>query len=159
LIIVSACLAGANCRYDGCLIENKLIKKLVASRQAMPLCPEVMGGRTVPRAPAEIKGGAGENVLTGKVKIIDKDNNDVTQEILNGVKYVVAAAKRMGVKIFILKTKSPTCGYGEIFDGTFTGKLVPGNGVLTDALLKEGIKIYTEKDCGSLVDELLEKNG
>lgn len=158
MIIVSACLAGVNCRYDGCLLENKLIKKLVSARQAIPLCPEVMGGRPVPRAPAEIKGGTGEDVLTGKAGIIDREGRNVTQEVITGVNYVAAAAKRMNVRIFILKTKSPTCGYGQVFDGTFTGKLVPGNGVMAAALLREGIKIYTEHDCGGLIDELLEKN-
>jgi uncharacterized protein YbbK (DUF523 family) len=160
MIIVSACLAGVNCRNDGCVLENPIIKKLVSSRQAMPLCPEVLGGRPVPRAACEITGGTARDVLTGgTAKVKDKDGRDVTEEILTGSLFVAAAAKRMNVAAVILKTKSPTCGCGKIYDGTFTGKLISGNGVLAEALLGEGIKVYTEEDCGALADELLDKNG
>ena len=156
MILISACLCGVNCRHDGCVIENKLLKKLVGLRKAIPLCPEVLGGRTVPREPAEIVGGTAEDVMSGKAKIKDKTGKDVTNDIVTGVLYAVAAVKKMGIKKAILKTKSPTCGMGKIFDGSFSGKLIDGNGILTAALLKEGVVVYTEDNCTSLVDELLE---
>lgn len=158
MILISACLCGVNCRYDGFIIENKLLKKLVIMNKAIPLCPEVLGGRGVPREPAEIIGGTADDVINGKAKIIDLSGKDITNEILTGVLYVVSAVKKMGIKSAILKTKSPTCGMGKIFDGTFSGKLIEGNGILTEALLKENIKVYTEDNCLSLVNELLGEN-
>jgi uncharacterized protein YbbK (DUF523 family) len=155
MIIVSSCLAGVACRHDGKSKETEKIRRLVSERKAIPLCPEVMGGRPVPRAVCEIIGGTAEDVLAGRAKVMDKDGKDVTEEVVTGAKYVVAAVKRMNVTAAILKTKSPSCGKGKIYDGTFTGKLIDGDGVLAAALLKEGIKVYTEEDCGPLVDELL----
>ena len=151
MIIVSACLAGAACRHDGRAKEDTRIKNLAAKGLAMPLCPEVMGGRTVPRTPCEIKNGTGADVLEKKASVVDRDGNDVTAEVVEGAMQVVAAAKRLIVTAAILKTKSPACGRGLIYDGTFTGKLVEGNGVLAEALIREGIKVYTEEDCGETV--------
>jgi uncharacterized protein YbbK (DUF523 family) len=85
-------------------------------------------------------------VLTGAARVVDKKMTDHTGEILEGVEEFVRAAKSMGVTKVILKTKSPTCGYKKIHDGTFTGKLINGNGVLSAALIKEGIRIYTEEN-------------
>jgi len=158
MILISACLCGVNCRYDGCVIENQPLKKLVELKKAIPLCPEVLGGRGVPRHPTEITGGTADDVLCGKAKIKDIKGGDVTKETLLGVLYVVAAVKRIGIKSAILKTKSPACGMGEIFDGSFSNKLINGNGVLTAALLKEGVTVYTEDNCAAIVDELIDKN-
>jgi uncharacterized protein YbbK (DUF523 family) len=155
LIIVSACLAGVKCRYDGKPIENRLIQNLVSKRLAIPLCPEVLGGRPVPRVPCEITGGTAVQVLDKTAYVRDKNGKDVTEEVLDGVKSVIKAVTRMNVTAVILKTKSPTCGKGRIYDGTFTGKMIDGNGVLTAALLKEGIKVYTEEDCAGFAEELL----
>lgn len=155
MIIVSSCLAGVNCRYDGESREAEMIRKLVHERKAIPLCPEVMGGRPIPRDPCEITGGTADDVLAGRAKVVDKNGKDVTAEMVEGAKYVLAAAKRMNVTAFILKTKSPSCGKGKIYDGTFSGTLIDGNGILTALLMKEGIKVYTEEDCGPFVEELL----
>jgi uncharacterized protein YbbK (DUF523 family) len=155
MIIVSSCLAGVKCRHDGKSKEAELIRKLVHERKAIPLCPEVMGGRPVPRTPCEITGGTADDVLAGSAKVMDKKGNDVTAEIVEGAKIVAAAVKRMNITAVILKTKSPSCGRGKIYDGTFSGKLIDGNGILTAVLLREGIKVYTEEDCGPLVEELL----
>jgi uncharacterized protein YbbK (DUF523 family) len=155
MIIVSACLAGVKCRHDGKSKENELIQKLISRRLALPLCPEILGGRPVPRTACEITGGTAAQVLDGRAFVKDKNGKDVTEEILDGVKNVMKAIKRMKVTSVILKTKSPACGKGRIFDGTFTGKMIDGNGVLTAALLKEGIKVYTEEDCADFARELL----
>ena len=144
MILVSACLAGVKTRYDGEDRLNEKIRALVVSGKAIPLCPEVMGGRGIPRESVEITGGSGEQVLEGAARVVDKKGADHTGEILLGVWEFVRAAKSMGVTKVILKTKSPTCGYKKIYDGTFTGKMINGNGVLSAALEKESIKICTE---------------
>jgi uncharacterized protein YbbK (DUF523 family) len=146
MILVSACLAGVKTRYDGEDRLNEKIRALVSSGEAIPLCPEVMGGRGIPRESVEITGGSGEQVLTGSARVVDKKGGDHTGEILLGVGEFVGAAKTMGVTKVILKTKSPACGYKKIYDGTFSGRMTDGNGVLSAALIKEGIKIYTEDD-------------
>ncbi|MCE5300487.1 MAG: DUF523 domain-containing protein [Spirochaetia bacterium] len=146
MILVSACLAGVKCRYDGehRLVEN--IRQLTTTGRAMPLCPEVLGGRPIPREPVEITGGTGVDVLDGRAKVVDKNGGDHTQEILDGVTEFIKAVKRMNVTAVIMKTKSPACGAGRVYDGTFTGLLIDGDGVLTAALKREGIKIYTEEN-------------
>lgn len=159
MIIVSACLAGVNCRYDGKNRENEIILKLISRKLAVPLCPEVLGGRLVPRVACEITGGTAEQVLAGTAKVKDENGLDVTGEILDGVKIFMNAVKRMEVEAVILKTKSPTCGKGKVHDGSFTGKMIDGNGVLTAALLKEGVKVYTEDDCAVFAEGLLKAAG
>ncbi len=146
MIVVSACIAGVSCRYDGTSRLQENILKLVAQRKAIPLCPEMLGGRKVPREPVEIINGTGEDVLDRKAFVKDKHGNDVTEEILQGVKEFVLTVERLGVKMVILKTKSPTCGYGKIYDGTFNNILKDGNGVLAAALKRKGITIYTEEN-------------
>jgi uncharacterized protein YbbK (DUF523 family) len=158
MILISACLCGVNCRHDGRIIENEKLKKLAIRKKAIPLCPEVLGGRNVPRPPAEIIDGTAEDVINGSAKVKDISGKDVTNETITGVMYVVAAVKRLGIKKAILKTKSPTCGKGQIFDGTFSGKLIDGNGVLTTVLLKEGIEVFTEDNCENLVEALLNED-
>lgn len=152
MIIVSACLAGVCCRYDGTSKINKDIMKLVAERKAIPLCPEVLGGRKVPREQVEIINGTGEDVIDGKAFVKDKNGNDVTEEILNGVKEVLLTIERLNVKVVILKTKSPTCGFGKIYDGTFSSVLKDGNGVLAAALIRKNIKILTEENFFEFID-------
>lgn len=143
MILVSACLAGVETRHDGTHRLNEKIRALVISGEAIPLCPEVMGGRKIPREPVEITGGTGSDVLEGRARVVDKNGGDHTAEILSGVEEFVRAAKSLGVTAVILKEKSPTCGVERIYDGTFTGTLIPGGGVLAAALKREKIKTYT----------------
>ncbi|MGD0565907.1 MAG: DUF523 domain-containing protein [Candidatus Goldiibacteriota bacterium] len=151
MIFVSACLAGVKTRYDGTDRLDEKIRALVVSGAAIPLCPEVLGGRGIPRETIEITGGDGAQVLSGRARVVDQKGGDHTKEILEGVDEFIKAAKAMGVAAVILKTKSPTCGHKKIYDGTFTGKLIDGSGVLSAALEKESIKIYTEENCGELL--------
>jgi uncharacterized protein YbbK (DUF523 family) len=155
MILVSACLAGVKTRYDATDRVDAAIRQLVSSKKALPLCPEVMGGRSIPREPVEIKGGSGQQVIMGLAKTVDKAGSDHTREILDGVAEFMKAVRNLNVKAVILKSKSPTCGYGKIYDGTFSGKLVDGDGVLAAELEKEGIKIYNEENCGELIKELM----
>jgi uncharacterized protein YbbK (DUF523 family) len=159
MIVVSACLAGVACRHDGSSKTNEIIQKLAGKKLAVPLCPEVLGGRPVPRVTCEITGGTAAQVLDGAAKVTDKDGKDVTAQILEGVKIVLKAAKKMNVTAAILKTKSPTCGMGRVYDGTFTGKMINGNGVLAEALLREGVKVYTEENFEVFAEALLKENG
>lgn len=140
MILVSACLAGVNCAWDGKNRLDKKIKELVDSKLAIPLCPEVLGGRDRPRTKAEIKGGSGEDVLDGKAKVFDEQGKDVTDKFLKGAYLVLQTAKKYNIKKAILKSKSPSCGVGRVYDGSFKGNLVRGDGVSAALLKREGLE-------------------
>lgn len=141
MYIVSSCLAGINCRYNGKSYENKEIINLVKEGKAIPLCPEQLGGLSTPRPPSEIV--IDEN---GNKKVLTQDNIDVTKEFLLGGERFLKVAKDLGIKSAILKSKSPSCGYKCIYDGKFSGNLIKGNGITCDLLLENGIKVYSEDD-------------
>jgi uncharacterized protein YbbK (DUF523 family) len=144
--LVSACLVGINCRYDG---KNSLDSKLFKSfkkDELIPLCPEQLGGLPTPREWNEIVGGTGEDVLKGKAKVITSSGRDVTKNFIRGAEETLMTAKSLGIKEAILKSKSPACGCGEIYDGTFSGKLSKGDGVTAAILKSNGVKVITEKD-------------
>jgi len=151
MILVSACLAGVKCRYDGRAKTDPAVRLLVAEKKAMPFCPDLLGGRRVPRNSVEIVGGTGADVLAGRARVKDKEGNDVTEETLAGVKEFIKTLHALNAEAVILKTKSPVCGFGEIYDGTFTGTLIEGNGVLGAALAMENIVIYTEYNIAELL--------
>ena len=145
-IIVSACLAGLESRYNGKHKENRSIKRLVSEGKAIPICPEQAGGLPTPRAPAEIINGTGFDVLGGKAQVRNFEGEDVTEFFLRGASQVLKLAEITGCKKAILKDKSPSCGTGEIFDGTFTGTLKEGQGVTAALLTREGIEVVNEND-------------
>lgn len=125
LEIVSACLIGCNCRYDGkCKPNQELIEKM-KTNSLLPICPEQLGGLSTPRIQAEKVG----------IRIINCEGFDVTENFRKGAQEVIRIAQLCGIKKFHLKTRSPMCGCGNIYDGTFSGKLIKGNGVLVEALL------------------------
>ena len=137
MILVSACLVGLNCKYNGKNNYNEKIFNLVKEGKAIPICPEILGGLTTPRKPSEIK------YINGKRRVINIDGIDVTDEYEKGAKEVLELAKRLNVTKVILKDRSPACGKGKIYDGTFNGTLVEGNGVLTDLLIKNNIEVIS----------------
>lgn len=139
--IVSACLAGAKCSYDGRDRLNEEIFALVQEGRAIALCPEALGGLHVPRTPAEIAGASGEDVLDRRARVMTKGGRDVTAEFIKGAERFCELAKSKGIKRAILKAKSPSCGLGRIYDGTFSGKLREGNGVTAALLKREGIEV------------------
>ncbi len=144
--IVSACLAGINCTHNG---KNKLnfhIRELVENGRGVAVCPEVLGGSSVPRERCEISGGDGARVLAKRATVKTPSGKDITGTMVSGARKTLAIAKRLGIKRAVLKSKSPSCGCGMIYDGTFKGKLRKGDGVTAALLLKHGIKIYNEKD-------------
>ena len=128
MIIVSACLAGYRCRYDGKTVPNDAIVALVKRGEAIPVCPEMMGGLPCPRVPSE-RTADGAHVIT-------KDGADVTEAFERGAAETLRMARLYGCETAILKARSPSCGLGLIYDGTFSGTLREGDGV-TAALLKE----------------------
>ncbi|MEE8317598.1 MAG: DUF523 domain-containing protein [Candidatus Omnitrophota bacterium] len=139
MILVSACLAGIDCAWDGKHRLDPKIKEQVDKNLAIPLCPEVLGGRGIPRTKTEIKGGTGEDVLDGKVGVFDEKGKDVTHEFLKGASLVLDIVKKHNIKKAILKSKSPSCGVGEIYDGSFRGNLIKGNGVTAALLKRQGV--------------------
>jgi uncharacterized protein YbbK (DUF523 family) len=146
MIIVSACLCGINCKYSGGNNINEKVVELLKSGKALPLCPEQLGGMSTPRPPHEISKGNGEDVLNGTAKVIDKMGTDNSIAFIRGAEETLKAAFQCGAKIAILKSKSPSCGLGMIYDGTFTGTLKEGNGVTCEILMRNGIKVFKEED-------------
>lgn len=146
MIIVSACLCGINCKYTGDNNLNEKILKLFKEGKAILVCPEQLGGLTTPRPPHEIIYGCGSDVLCGKARAVDDNGNDNTDKFVKGAYETLKIAKEINAEYAILKANSPSCGCGTIYDGSFKGIKKPGNGVTAELLLKNGIKVYTEKD-------------
>lgn len=132
---VSACLCGFPCRYDGKSKPDERIKALYEEGRALPVCPEKLGGLTTPRTPCEIING----------RVISSDGEDRTNEYLLGSQKVLELCKKHGIKKAILKQNSPSCGSSHIYDGTFSGTLIEGEGCLTALLRKNGIEVTGEK--------------
>ncbi|MBK5242708.1 DUF523 domain-containing protein [Clostridium sp.] len=150
MYIVSACLCGINCKYDGGNNLDARVLKLLKEGKAIPVCPEQLGGQETPRAPHEIVNGNGRNVLDGKAKILGPGGDDVTSEFLKGAYETLKIAEAVSANIAILKARSPSCGTAQIYDGTFSGAKRPGNGVTAELLLESGIKVFTEENLDEL---------
>jgi uncharacterized protein YbbK (DUF523 family) len=138
--IVSACLVGINCRYDG---KNELRKELIKvfkRGELLPLCPEQLGGLPTPRIPSTIIDGDGYDVLDGRKRIINQRSEDVTENFIRGAEEVFRIVKILNVKEAILESRSPSCGCGRIYDET-SGELIRGDGVLTALLKRNGIGV------------------
>ncbi|MBU3101671.1 MULTISPECIES: DUF523 domain-containing protein [Clostridium] len=146
MIIVSSCLCGINCRYDGSNNLDTQVLKLLKEGKVIPVCPEQLGGLATPREPCEILNGNGLDVIDGKATIIGTKNNDATSSFLKGAYETLKIAEEIGATVAILKARSPSCGVSKIYDGTFSGTLRPGNGVTAELLLSKGIKVFTEED-------------
>lgn len=141
MILVSACLAGIPCRYDGTAKDNERVRALIESGEARPLCPETLGGLKIPRVPSEIVGGDGADVLDGRAKVMSREGEDRTQEFLCGAQATLELCRKHGATEVWLKAKSPSCGVGHIYDGTFSGALRPGDGVTAALLRRNGVKV------------------
>ena len=133
-IIVSACLWGVSCRYDGNSKPCREVISLKEKYNLIPVCPEIMGGLPTPRLSSEIRGEL----------VVMKDGSDVTKEYKRGAEEVLRLAQMFECKIAVLKENSPSCGCGKIYDGTFSRKLIDGNGITAGLLLKNGIKVFGE---------------
>jgi len=141
MILVSACLCGVHCRYDGAAKTDEEIARLVREGKALPVCPEQLGGLPVPRLPAEIQSGDGEAVLLGLARVRNKEGADVTQEFVRGAEETLLIARLSGAERAILKANSPSCGCGAIYDGTFSGAKRAGDGVAAALLRRRGVDV------------------
>lgn len=144
--LVSACLAGRPCRYDGQARTDPQISAAVESGAAMPACPEMLGGLAVPPRPAEIVGGDGDDVLDGRARVLDDQGTDVTAEFVLGAERALAVARAVGATSATLHERSPSCGSARRYDGTFTGALVDGPGVTAALLRRHGITVQAPAD-------------
>ena len=150
MYLVSACLLGINCRYDGGTKRNEALMKLASEGKVIPVCPEQLGGCPTPRSRSEISGGNGAGVLRGKCTVKTLEGNDVTSHFVKGAEETLKLALSCGVGKAVLKARSPSCGFGHIYDGTFGGVLKQGNGVTAELLSKNGIAVFTEEDIKEL---------
>lgn len=135
MILISACLVGINCKYNGKNNYNEKALELVKSGQAIPICPEQLGGLTTPRNPSEIK------TINNKRYVINNKNEDVIDEFVRGANEVLKLAKELDVEKVILQSRSPSCGVGKIYSGNFDRKLVDGNGILAQMLIDNDIEV------------------
>lgn len=137
-ILVSACLLGCACRYDGKSKPCGEVISLKEKHNLIPVCPEIMGGLATPRMPSEIRDGI----------VINSEGKDNTARFEKGAREALRLCGIFGCTAVVLKSKSPSCGFGEIYDGTFTGKTVCGNGVTARLLYENGVEIYNEFNFG-----------
>ena len=133
-LLVSACLLGTPCRYDGKSKRSEAVCALAEAFELIPICPEVLGGLPTPRMASERHGA----------QVVRKDGQDVTAEYRRGAAVALETARREGVRAAVLKERSPSCGSGEVYDGTFTGALTAGDGVTAELLKANGIAVYGE---------------
>jgi uncharacterized protein YbbK (DUF523 family) len=141
-LLISACLLGCRCRYDGASKVQPWAAELAARHELVPVCPEQLGGLATPRPPAERQG---DRVMTAA-------GADVTEQYRRGAEEALRLYGLLGCEAAVLKERSPSCGCGQIYDGTFTGTLVPGNGVAAALLLEKGIAVYGESQIGKLLE-------
>ena len=146
-VLVSACLLGARVRYDGRAraVDDDVVRRWLAEDRVVSVCPEVAGGLAVPRAAAEIAGGGGADVLDGHATV-RTINDDVTEAFVRGAEYALAVATQAGVRVAVLKERSPSCGGRQIYDGTHAAILRKGEGVTAALLRRHGIAVYGESE-------------
>ena len=143
-ILVSACLLGMNCRYNGKGELNSQVLALSRDAFLIPFCPEIYGGLATPRDPAERQG---EKVMTAA-------GADVTEQYKTGAEEALRLARLYGCRAAVLKERSPSCGRGQIYDGTYTRRLIPGDGVTARLLEQEQIPVFGETSCGRCLEFL-----
>ena len=136
-ILISACLLGEPCRYDGKAQPCEAAKALAGRYELVPVCPEQLGGLPTPRTPSEIQRDG---------RVVDCMGHDRTDAFLDGARAVLAIAQERGCDRAVLKSRSPSCGVHEVYDGSFEGVVVPGRGIAADMLAKAGIEIADEHD-------------
>ena len=141
-VLISACLAGINCKFNGenNLLDSGILDEISKKYHLLFICPEVFGGLSTPREPAEMKGGL----------VVTKTAKDVSENFKFGGEICLKIAKLNGCKKAILKARSPSCGSGQIYDGSFTKKLIFGDGVAAKLLKENGILVFSEDEIGRL---------
>lgn len=143
-ILVSACLLGENCKYNGGNNYRADVAEFLKDKKIVAVCPEVMGGLPVPRACVELKDG----------KAVDQNGVNVHTQFCRGVQFVLDSIESMKIDFAILQSRSPSCGVNERYDGTFTGKRINGMGLLAQALADAGVQVMDVEDFGKKMQEL-----
>ncbi|MPS61984.1 DUF523 domain-containing protein [Acinetobacter sp.] len=146
MLLISACLIGEPVRYDGRSCLHTRLQQLFLNKKAHALCPELLGGFSTPRLPAEIVGGTGQDVLDGKAKITDSSGLDVTELYLKGAYRTLEIARQIQATCVVLKENSPSCGSQKIYNGTFQGERITGVGITTALLQRHGFKVISENE-------------
>ena len=134
--VVSACLLGDNCKYNGGNNYNENVCKFLSNKEYIKVCPECLGGLSIPRLPSEIIGD----------KVINSSNIDVTLNYKKGAEETLKICQNENINCAIMKSRSPSCGCGKIYDGTFSKKLVDGDGITVRLLKEHEIKVLSEED-------------
>ena len=147
MIAISSCLVGENCTYKGSNNYIKGLEELVAQNKAITICPEVLGGMTIPRNPCEI-------VDQQQGIVIDNQGNDKSKEYLLGAQKALKILQDNFVDIALLKFRSPSCGKGLVYDGSFSHQLVSGDGITTKLLQENGIVVYNENEIDKFFKEI-----
>ena len=142
-ILISACLLGARCRYDGASKPQPWVAALAERHTLVPVCPEQLGGLPTPRPPAERRGD----------RVVTREGGDVTVQYRRGAEEALALCRLLGCEAALLKERSPSCGRGEIYDGTFSGALAPGDGITAELLVARGVAVYGESRLRELLEE------
>lgn len=161
-ILISACLLGERVRYNGVSIWDDsnlppLMRTWASEGRLVPVCPEVAGGLSIPRPPAQIQGvGGGPAVLSGAARVHTDDGRDVTAEFVAGAQVALDTARRHGIRLAILKENSPSCGSTRIHDGSFQGVRIPGMGTAAAMLRAAGIDVFPETDLEAAAVRLAE---
>lgn len=144
-ILVSACLLGVRCRYDGASKPHPLAEELAKHHELIPVCPEQLGGLATPRPPAERQGE----------RVVANTGADVTEQYRRGAEEALRLCRLFDCEAAVLKERSPSCGHGAVYDGTFTGTLVAGDGMTAELLIAHGIPVYGESRLADLLKESL----
>lgn len=142
-ILISACLLGVHCRYDGASKAYPKLEELAERHTLVPVCPEQLGGLATPRIPSERQGD----------RVCTREGADVTEAYRRGAEEALRLAQTLGCEAAVLKERSPSCGCGEIYDGTFTGTLTAGDGVTAELLKAHGIPVYGESQIDLLLNQ------
>ena len=136
MVIVSACLLGENCKYNGGNNYSERIAKLLAEREILPVCPEVLAGLGIPREPIELKAGVPYRI----------DGKCLSDKLFGAIEKIKEMIKGKNIEYAVLKSRSPTCGVKEIYDGSFTHTKIDGMGILAKALSDMGIRVIDSED-------------
>ncbi|HEY1028859.1 MAG TPA: DUF523 domain-containing protein [Pseudomonas sp.] len=154
-ILVSRCLLGHRVRYDGGAHGPfDQLRQWLEEGRVVVLCPEVAGGLPTPRPPAEIRGGQGAEVLDGRLPVLTVDGQDVTGAFVEGAEQALQLVREHGIRVALLKARSPSCGNLENYDGSFSGVRVPGEGVTAALLRRAGVRVFNEMQLDEAVAEL-----
>ncbi len=149
-LLISACLAGLSCRYDGGSKPHPRLEDLKRRYDLIPVCPEQVGGLSTPRIPNELQASAAD-ILSGQGKIKNQAGEDCTEAFIRGASETLKVVLLLKIKRGLLKDGSPSCGKNRVYDGTFCGKSIPGMGITAKVLQEEGIGIYSEDETDQLL--------